>query len=246
MSAGVRQIVRFNWPFYAAAAAAIVAGTAVAGGLTAGLGRVALSAAVGLAAFWTVASLAASWIVYDRSPLMRWAWIEGVLASPPVRWINIHAGLDESTAALRAMFGAAGGRVFDVFDPAEMTEPSIARARQLARGGVAAERVGFSKLPVATAAADAVFLLLSAHELRSEMARLSLFAEVRRALVPAGRVVVAEHLRDWTNFIAFGPGVFHFHSRRTWRDCFSRCGFAVEREMAITPFVRIFVLRRIA
>ena len=36
--------------------------------------------------------------------------------------------------------GLARGRVFDLFDPVEMTEPSIARARRLVRSGIGAPR----------------------------------------------------------------------------------------------------------
>ena len=88
-------------------------------------------------------------------------------------------------------------------------------------------------------------LLLSAHELRSEEGRGALFTELRRVLGPGGRIVVAEHLRDWANFLAYGPGVLHFHSRRTWLRCFTRHRFDVHAEFSITPFVRIFVLRRL-
>jgi SAM-dependent methyltransferase len=126
-----------------------------------------------------------------------------------------------------------------------MTEPSIAVARQLARNAVPAEPADYRHLPLPKGTIDAALLLLSAHELRSEAARSALFAELRRVLGPGGRVVVAEHLRDWTNFLAFGPGFLHFHSRRTWLRCFSRHRFDVHREFSITPFVRIFVLRRL-
>lgn len=42
----------------------------------------------------------------------------------------------------------------------------------------------------------------------------------------------------------FGPGFLHFHSRRVWTRCFAAAGLAVHEEFSITPFVRIFVLRR--
>ena len=122
-----------------------------------------------------------------------------------------------------------------------MTEPSIARARR-AQGDGESEPVDFRRLPVATGTIEAALLLLSAHELRTDDARVALFDEMRRVLAPGGRVVVAEHLRDGPNFLAFGPGFLHFHSRRTWTRCFTRAGFAVHKEFSITPFVRVFVL----
>jgi SAM-dependent methyltransferase len=125
-----------------------------------------------------------------------------------------------------------------------MSEASIARARRLCRPAVAAEPVDFHCLPAETSSIDAAFLLLSAHELRSERARTTLFGELHRILSPDGRVIVAEHLRDLANFAAFGPGVLHFFSRRTWIRSFERARFVIEREFSITPFIRVFVLRR--
>lgn len=243
-----KQIVRFNWPFYAAALAVVAIAPAVIPRLPiAPWLRIPLYAGTGLVAMWLVASLAASWIVYDRSRLMDWDWILQALGFHPASWINIHAGHDESTPALRALFSDAQGRVFDIYDPAQMTEPSIVRARRQGslRERRRAEAADYRRLPLPTGTIDAAMLLLSAHELRSDEARAALFTELRRVLGPGGRVVVAEHLRDWANFLAYGPGVLHFHSRRTWVRCFARHRFDVHHEFSITPFVRIFVLRRL-
>jgi SAM-dependent methyltransferase len=244
---GVRQIVRLNWPFYAAATATIAATELVTAALPNGsMWRLTLHASAVAAMVWTVGSLAASWIVYDLSSLSRWEWIRDALAIRPRTWLNLHAGFDESTAALQRLFAPSDGRVFDIFDPVEMSEPSIMRARRLCRPAVNPEPVDFHRLPAADRSIDAAFLLLAAHELRSEAARATLFGELDRVLVPRGRVIVAEHLRDCANFAAFGPGFFHFFSRRSWRRSFGRGSLVVDREFSITPFIRVFVLRRSA
>jgi SAM-dependent methyltransferase len=248
MTRGVRQIVRFNWPFYAAAALVMIVAPPVLQRLAPPAWiRVAAYGSVGLVGLWLLTSLAASWIVYDRSKLMRWDWVLQALGFTPGSWINIHAGLDESTPALRTIFRDARGRVFDMFNAEEMSERSIARARVRSRQSTGAqpERVDFRRLPVPKGTIEAALLLLSAHELRTDEARIALFTELRRVLGPGGRVVVAEHLRDAANFLAFGPGFLHFHSRRTWTRCFSRTRFDIHAEFPITPFVRVFVLRRL-
>ena len=239
-----KQIVLFNWPFYAAAAVAVTAAPLAIPRLPASAWiHVPAWTGAGLVAMWLVTSLAASWIVYDRSPLMHWDWLLQALGFHPRSWINIHAGHDESSAALQRIFAPASGRVFDIFDAGEMTEPSIARAR--ARATAQAEHADYRRLPLPNGAIDVATLLLSAHELRTDEARGALFTELRRVVGPGGRVVVAEHLRNWANFLAYGPGFLHFHSRRTWLRCFSRHRFDVHAEFSITPFVRIFVLRRL-
>lgn len=240
-----KQIVRFNWPFYVAAALVVIAAPLTVPRLPAAWWlRVPAWTATGLVAMWLVASLVASWIVYDRSRLMAWDWVLQALGFGPRSWINIHAGHDDSSEALGRIFRDARGRVFDIFSPAEMTEPSIARARRQSTAPPA-EHADYRRLPLATGTIDVATLLLSAHELRSDEARGALFSELRRVLGPGGRVVVAEHLRDWANVLAYGPGALHFLSRRTWLRCFTRHRFDVHREFSITPFVRIFVLRRL-
>jgi hypothetical protein len=56
-------------------------------------------------------------------------------------------------------------------------------------------------------------------------------------------VILVEHLRDPANFIAFGPGFLHFHSRRGWQRGWESAGFGLADEFRITPWVRVFVLR---
>jgi SAM-dependent methyltransferase len=242
---GLRQIVRFNWPFYVAAAAIVVPAPLIVRQLPGSAGTHALLySAIGLAAFWMIGSLGVSWLVYDRSRLMTGDWIREALGYRPRTWLNVHAGLDEMTPILRARLRGSRGRVFDIYDAREMTEPSIGRARGASPGG-GSEPVDFRSLPLATGTMDAAFLLLSAHELRSHEARCALLREVHRVLKPGGHIIVAEHLRDIANVLAFGPGALHFHSRRAWTRGFEQTGFGIYDEFSITPFVRIFVLRRL-
>jgi SAM-dependent methyltransferase len=236
---GVLQIARFNWPLYMIGLLTAVAALLLP--LSGGARTIALTGA-GVAVFWLAASLIVSHIVYDRSPLRRWTWITSALGFMPTRWVNLHAGLDESTPALRRVFPTSSSRAFDFFDAGDMTERSILRARRLARNEIRPQRVDFRRLPLADESVEAAMLLLSAHELRTRASRVAFFNELRRALAPGGKIVLAEHLRDWKNFLAFGPGFLHFFSRREWRDTAAAAGLLVEREISITPFVGVLVL----
>lgn len=242
---GVRQIIRFNWRFYLAGAVALTVGALgllliKVSPLWESIGLLCL----GVAAFWMGMSLVASHWVYDRSIICKWTWIADHLPRTPRRWANIHAGLDESSAALKELFPGTRGEILDIFDPREMTEASIAEARRHSENESSSIRADLRELPLANEEYDALFLLFAAHEIRHTEVRLRFFSELKRALKPGGRILIVEHLRDWKNFIAYGPGCFHFQSRSTWHHAATQTGLTIEEEFAITPFVRIFVLSK--
>jgi hypothetical protein len=233
---GALQILRFNRRFYVWAATAMVVLL-----LTPSPLRWVAFPAI----FWACSSLLVSHYVYDRSPLYRLAWLPRNLSARPRRWLHLHAGLDEIGDALPPLFPAAEGHTADFFDPAEMTEPSIHAARSLA-ATPAAPHADWRRLPFPDAAFDAVFLVFAAHELRRPASRTRLFREAARVLHSAGELVLVEHLRDWPNFLAFGPGFLHFFSARSWRRTAIAAGLTLRRSESLTPFVRLFVFGRTA
>jgi SAM-dependent methyltransferase len=241
---GVTQIIRFNWRMYAIGLATLAAmGLFLAVVRPIGLAAMTMFAGWIAALGWLTMSVVVSWLVYDLSSLCRWTWIKPLMPHTPRRIANIHAGFDESSAPLRLLFPHASLHVLDIFDPAEMTEPSIAVARAVP-SALRAMPADFRHLPLGDGACDLVTLLLAAHELRSSEARVAFLREVRRCLADRGRVILAEHLRDLPNFLAFGPGFTHFHSRPTWLADAAAAGLTLVAEHRITPFVRIFVFER--
>jgi ubiquinone/menaquinone biosynthesis C-methylase UbiE len=242
---GVSNIVRFNWGYYATSGLALGAAILIlriqvlpwwmrAGAFCGGICFV----------FWTCSSLLVSWYVYDVAGVMRWEWIRDHLQLAPGRWVNIHAGLDQSTASLRRLFPGSQGVVIDIYDPETMTEPSIARARRLYPATEPFQPGRARHLPLPDADCDTIFLLFAAHEVRAMDDRTRLLRETSRVLDERGRVVMVEHLRDLPNFLAFGPGFLHFHSGRSWRESIRKAGLQFEQQLRLTPFVRCFVLRK--
>jgi len=204
-------------------------------------------AVVGIAApfvFWLFSSILVSHYVYDFSPLYDLNWLRRELSKEPQRWINVHAGVDETSLRLAQLFPTAAGEILDVHDPQEMTEASIGRAHRMHRSLHQARKANWRALPIADGTIDAAFLFFVAHELREDEARTQLFREVARVLRGDGELSVVEHLRDCANFLAFGPGFLHFFSRSKWLQTASAAGLQVRTEKSITPFVRVFILRR--
>lgn len=242
---GLWQIARYNWPQYAGAALVILAaGTWLCFG-TESLGwlRPAVWIAALLAGWWSLASLVASHWIYDVSELYRWTWIPSMLSAKPRNWLNLHAGLDESSVALRELFPGSAGHICDFYDAAEMSEPSIQRARA-EQGSPSAQHISHHRFPFGEEAFDTVFLLFAAHELRLALSREALFLEIRRVLAPLGTILLVEHVRDLANFAAFGPGFLHFMPGNEWRRLAKIAGLEIAKEQRITPFVKIILLRR--
>jgi SAM-dependent methyltransferase len=240
---GVLQIVRYNWSLYVAAIAVsvVVVGLVVVIHPPAVLTAVLILGAIA-AVFWLALSLAVSHYVYDRSDLYRWEWIRERVAPDPRHVVNIHAGLDETSLALQEVYPAAEVTILDIYDPAEMPESSIARARRKARSMVASVNADFRKLPLQTASADLVTVIFVAHELRRPAAKEAFFRELARVIKPGGSVLLVEHLRDAWNLLAFGPGAFHFFPRSAWLRVADTTGFRLSEEISRTVFVRAFVL----
>ncbi len=242
---GVIQIVRYNRSQYVASLVAILVASAWLwfGNPNLGWLRLMVWSCILLAAWWSLASLVASHWIYDRSILYRWTWIPFFLPERPRHWLNLHAGLDESSAALHELFPESTGRTCDFYDAAEMSEPSIQRARA-ENTAMLAEHVDHRRLPFPDQTFDAVILLFAAHELRRASSRETFFHEIHRVLAPTGTVLLVEHVRDLANFAAFGPGFLHFMPRNEWHRLANIAGFEILKGQRMTPFVKTILLRK--
>lgn len=238
---GLQQIFHYNRPFYTRALAGAVAAIILSMWLPFAIRAVLLLTAAA-AVFWMCSSLLVSHYVYDRSPLYSLRWLKECLSGPPESWVNIHSGIDETSRVISTMFPGSQGRIFDIYDPREMTEPAIDQARRITNAPAAT--ADWRALPSPDEAFDAAFLIFSAHELRRHEARVQLLREVDRVLRIGGELVIVEHLRDLPNFLAFGPGFLHFFSRRTWQQAANAVGLGIRRHRTLTPFVHVFVLWR--
>lgn len=202
------------------------------------------------ALFWLASSLLVSHYVYDRFPLYDLNWLGAVLPRTPGRWINVHAGLDETSAILASIFPDADTQVIDIFDPLLMTEPSIRIAHQLrvphqfSDPSTPSASMRYDSLAFPAESFDAASCIFAAHELRHHDQRVKLFEEVARILTPDGHFILMEHSRNWPNFLAFGPGFLHFFSQRAWRKAASDARLTVRTQLSQTPFVQVYICRR--
>lgn len=248
--AGMGRIVRFNWPWYAAAAATIAAGALLLSSPRLGPAASALVLAGLVAAvFWLLASLAVSHYVYDRSGVARGEWLGLIDPGRVRRAAVLHAGQDQATAIATGLLPRAEWRVFDFHAPSRSGTPSLRRARaaaakQGAGAGPGVEAIASDAIPLEDGALDLELVVFAAHEIRRESERVAFFGELGRVLAPGGRLIVVEHLRDVWNLLAYGPGALHFLSRATWGRAFDAARLSVLDERRCTLFVRVVELGR--
>jgi hypothetical protein len=237
---GVLNIIRFNWHFYAIAS--LILGTLI---LSISFLPVSVQTnaywAISVATFSIVLSLIVSYFVYDVSNLYELNWL-GNLDNKRV--LNIMAGFDETSKILKSKYENVNLTVCDFYDSTKHTEVSIKRARKSHPPLAETVEVSTSKLPFSNDSFDNSLVILSAHEIRDKEERILFFKELSRVTTTAGQIIVTEHLRDASNFLAYTFGAFHFYSKNSWLQTFSAANLIVVKEIKTTPFVSTFILER--
>jgi hypothetical protein len=240
---GVTNIIRFNWHFYVIAAV-LIAALLVLKSFLPDSTALFVDLFIILLIFSTLVSLAVSYYIYDRSELYSLNWLDSLKIPDNSLLVNINAGFDETSALLKQKYPGCTLIVYDFYDPSKHTEVSIERARKAYPPYPGTVTIETTNVPLAENSAGQIFLILAAHEIRNHEERITFFKQLHSALTPGGRIIVTEHMRDVNNFIAYNFGFFHFFSQGTWHDTFKQSGFAVERTLNITPFIKIFILKK--
>jgi SAM-dependent methyltransferase len=240
---GMLRVVQFNWPLYATAAGVVLLLLVLATQPLFAVGlRVIFFVAAALVSLQTVLSLLASHWVYDRSALKDWRFLLGAGREGSLRIVNVHSGYDETSSALRNLFGNADISTIDLFPALGRREPSIVRARKLYPPSVNSICETVSGWPLADSSIDLILIAFAAHEVRDSKQRELLFQQARQVLKPNGRIVLVEHARDFANFVAFGPGFMHFLPLAEWIRCAAQNNLKIAKKYRITPLVAVLEL----
>lgn len=179
--------------------------------------------------------------VYDLSGYYNFKWLNKLnLTQAPKQIVNINAGFDETSFILNNKFPESDLKVFDFYNAKQHTEPAIVRARKVSQVYPNTTQIKSNAIPLNDQSVDIVFLLSAAHEIRSYKEKVAFLEECRRVCKPNGVVVMVEHLRDFSNFLAFTIGFTHFFSKKVWKKAFQEAGFSSIKETKFTPFMSIF------
>ncbi|MBA4076473.1 MAG: hypothetical protein C0508_15635 [Cyanobacteria bacterium PR.023] len=241
---GMLRVVRFNWPLYAAATLVVLALLLlVAQPVFAGVQAVFLLSSI-LVLLQTLLSLLASHWVYDRSALRDWRFLLDLVSEQPLCIVNVHSGYDETSGALHQLFAKADIATVDLYPALGRREPSIVRARKLYPPVAKSICETISDWPLSDSSVDFILIAFAAHEVRDPEQRELLFRQAHRVLKPAGRIVLVEHVRDFSNFVAFSFGFMHFLPLAEWIRCVGKSNLKIAKQYRITPLVAVLELCR--
>jgi len=181
--------------------------------------------------------------VYDFSGYYDFDWLNkiGLTETKPEQIVNINAGFDETSYILKSKFPNADLKVYDFYNAKLHTEPAIVRARKISSVYPNTQHIKADQIPMDDKSVDLVFLLSSAHEIRSHKEKVLFLKECHRICKPNGKVITVEHLRDAPNFLAFSIGFTHFFSRNAWEKAFKDSGFSSFDETKFTSVMSIFI-----
>lgn len=186
-------------------------------------------------------SLLVSCYIYDLSDLYKLTWLPGLNNR---KTLTVNAGFDETSVIIKHKFPNIELIGCDFYNSEKHTEISIKRARKAYPPPAGTIQVSTDKLPFQNKTFDYALAILSAHEIRAEKERIQFFGELHRILKPDGQILVTEHLRNASNFVAYTIGFFHFYSQSDWVKTFEKANLRVMSTTNSTPFITTFILEK--
>ncbi len=163
--------------------------------------------------------------------------------------LDITCGKLRGTRGLLSHFSSGHYFLIDIFDAKKMKDLALSRARDLEPPIEVGHRIyrrpgQADNLPVPHQWADVIYCSFSLHELQDPADREAIFKEFARVLKPDGRLLIAEHGRNWLNFLAFGPGVLSFFTPATWRRHIAKAGLTIQHQERWRGLVHLWVVGR--
>ena len=242
---GVKNIVRFNWHFYA-----IILGWFILSFLLlkffseVPFSKIFLLILNFAITFVVAVSLLVSAYVYDFSGLYEFKFLDDLKFAPHSKVANINAGFDETSEILKSKFSLEKVVMMDFYDEEKHTEVSIKRARKLYPNSPKALKISSENIPFENDYFDCIFLIFSAHEIRNDEERIRFFNEISRVSKPDSTIIIIEHLKDCSNFLAYNIGFLHFLSLNNWKNTFEKSDFKIEKHQKPNAFVNVFYLKK--
>jgi ubiquinone/menaquinone biosynthesis C-methylase UbiE len=154
---------------------------------------------------------------------------------PEDRVVCIDLGLKEMAVTVAQRLTSGEVTVIDVYNPQSNVGASLRRARSRSPKIQPDPRLNwidgsFNLLPLPDQCTGAVFMNQVLSEFWLPEEREQLLAEVRRILVPEGRLLLAERVRASSHFLLAGLLTSSLPTAQDWRATLTGKDFVVQRE----------------
>ncbi len=194
-----------------------------------------------------IASLAASYTLYDKSDLYELKNLDGIIDWEKIEnTILVHASFDPLSKRLEEKYPNLNLTVCDIFGNRHEQEKGIETSKKIFPPHPKEIKISPNRLPFENKSQDVILAVTSLHEILDHEQRVLFFKEAKRILKDDGIIVVSEQFRDFTNFIFFNIGAFHFLSEKNWKKAISSANLKIVKNQKLTPFANMLIVKKIS
>ncbi|WP_312390728.1 methyltransferase domain-containing protein [Chryseobacterium sp.] len=192
-----------------------------------------------------IASLAASYTLYDKSDLYELKNLNGIIDWEKIEnTILVHASFDPLSKSLEEKYPNWNLTVCDIFGNRHEQEKGIETSKKIFPPHPKEIKISPNRLPFEDQSQDVILAVTSLHEILDHEQRILFFKEAKRILKDDGIIVVSEQFRDFTNFVFFNIGAFHFLSEKNWKKAISGADLKIIKNQKLTSFANMLIIKK--
>lgn len=191
------------------------------------------------------ASLLASYILYDNSDLYELNNLKGIIDwNKTENVILVHASFDPLSKSLEEKYPNLNLTACDIFGNRHEQEKGIETSKKIFPPNPKEIKIKPHQLPFEDRSQNVILAITALHEILDHDQRVLFFKEAKRVLRDNGLIIVSEQFRDFTNFLFFNIGAFHFLRKKQWQKAISEAGLEIAENKKITPFANILIVKK--
>ncbi|WP_326984456.1 class I SAM-dependent methyltransferase [Chryseobacterium sp. MYb264] len=194
-----------------------------------------------------IASLVASYTLYDKSDLYELKNLNGIIDwQKTENAILVHASFDPLSKRLEEKYPNLNLTVCDIFGNRHEQEKGIETSKKIFPPHSKEIKISPNRLPFEDKSQDVILAVTSLHEILDHEQRVLFFKEAKRILKDDGVIIVSEQFRDFTNFVFFNIGAFHFLSEKNWKKAISGADLKIVKNQKLTPFANMLIVKKLS
>ncbi|HRX29317.1 MAG TPA: methyltransferase domain-containing protein [Saprospiraceae bacterium] len=192
-----------------------------------------------------IASIIASYILYDKSDLYELQKINKVVnIAKDNKAILIHASFDPLSKKIENEYPNLNLTVCDIYGNRHEHDKGIKTSKKIFPPNPKEIKIHPNKLPFENESQDFILAITAVHEILNHETRVEFFKEAKRILKDDGIIIVSEQFRNFTNFLFFNIGAFHFLSFKQWKKGIYDANLKIDGSEKITPFANMLIIKK--